>query len=68
MIVQNQLTIKTEPMYFRVKQVMSCAEESDPLLKGQRQNEHRSSVRSETLAARRWPLQSLEHSLSTCWV
>lgn len=53
MIVQNQLTIKTEPTYFRVKQVMSCAEESEPLLKGQRQNEHTSSTRSETLAARR---------------
>ena len=68
MIVQNQLTIKTKPMYFRVKQVMSCAEESDPLLKGQRQNEHMSSKPSETLAARCRPLQPLEHSLSTCWV
>lgn len=68
MIVQHQLTIKTEPMYFRVKQVMRCAEESEPLLKGQRQNEHTSSTRSETLAARRRPLQPLEHSLSTCWV
>ena len=68
MIVQNQLTIKTEPMYFRVKQVMSCAEESDLLLKGQRQNEHRSSVPSETLAAHCCALQSLGHSLNACWV
>ena len=52
MIVQNQLIIKTEPMYFRVKQMISCVEESEYLLKGQRQKEHTSSTNSETPAAR----------------
>ena len=34
MIVQNQLIIKTRPMYFRVKQMISCIEESEYPLKG----------------------------------
>ena len=34
MIVQNQLIIKAEAMYFRVKQMISCVEESEYLLKG----------------------------------
>ena len=34
MIVHNQLIIKTEQMYFRVKQMISCVEEREYLLKG----------------------------------
>ena len=67
MIVQNQLIIKTESMYFRVKQMISCIE-SEYLLKGKRQKEHTSSTNSETLAARCCPLRSLGHSLNACWV